>query len=275
MTTYAGALPPLQLTAMTFAVAFVLALGKWRWRRGPMLRHLRLPFRVWLLGVGGLFGYHALYFAAFRLAPPVEANLLNYLWPLLIVLFSAVLPGEHLRARHIVGALFGFSGAFLLIGGFHFSFRSAYALGYTLAFACALTWSGYSVLSRLFPAVSSDSVGGFCGATALLALIGHLLFEQTVWPGTSAVLAIVIMGIGPVGAAFFFWDHGMKRGDIRALGTLAYMTPLLSTLLLVAAGRADPSVTLFIAMGLIVAGAALGAGGFLPSRRRRERQIDQ
>ena len=137
--------------------------------------------------------------------------------------------------------------------------RRRYAGGYLAALAAALTWSSYSVLSRRVREVPTDAVGGFCGATAMLALVAHLIFERTYIPQGAEWAAIIILGLGPVGAAFYLWDHGVKRGDIKSLGALSYMTPLLSTLLLVLFGRAEPSLRLALACLLIVGGAAFAS----------------
>jgi drug/metabolite transporter (DMT)-like permease len=267
LTTLTGAVPPFQLVAMAFAIAFLLALGAWIARGQPILAVLRQPPPVWALGIVGLFGYHFFYFLALRRAPAVEASLINYLWPLLIVLFSALLPGERLRWFHVLGAAAGLAGTALLIaGGGAAGFAAAHWLGYLAAFACAFVWAGYSVLSRRFGQVPTDAVGGFCGATAVLAALCHLLFETTVWPAGAEWLAVLALGMGPVGAAFFVWDHGVKHGDIRALGAFAYAAPLLSTILLIAFGRGAPSWRVAAACVLITGGAALAAGDLL--RRR-------
>lgn len=264
LTTLTGRVPPFQLVAMAFSVAFALALGKWLIRGDDIGALLRQPAPVWALGIGGLFGYHFFYFMALRNAPPVEASLIAYLWPLLIVLFSALLPGERLKWVHLAGAAAGLAGAVLLVtGGGEVGFRREYWLGYLGAVACALTWSGYSVLSRRARAVPTDIVGGFCGVTAILAALCHLAFETTSWPQGVEWLAVLGLGLGPVGAAFFTWDHGVKRGDIRALGAFAYAAPLLSTVLLVAFGRAQASWALAGACLLIAGGAALAARDLL------------
>ena len=251
-----GRIPPFQLNAMTFLVGGLVGVVSWI-VRPQGLKALRQKPVVWALGIGGLFGYHALYFAALRLAPPAESGLINYLWPLLIVLFSSLLPGEHLRRAHIAGALLGFAGVIVLIAGRGaFDARAEYMPGYLCAFVAAFVWAGYSVLSRRFGQVPTDAVAGFCLATALLSLVCHLAFETTIWPETTVQwLAVLGLGLGPVGAAFYVWDIGMKRGDIRFLGVASYATPVLSTLLLVVAGYAEPTLTLALACGLIVAGA--------------------
>lgn len=261
-TAASGTVPPFQLTAMTFAVGGGIGLAVVAARRGG-LSLLAQPPRVWLHGIAGLFGYHALYFTALRYAPAAEANLLNYLWPLLIVVFSALLPGERLKAHHILGALLGLAGTVLLIasrGGLGTGFSGGHLVGYAAAVGCALFWSVYSVTARLLPNVPTEAVAGFCLATAALALLCHLALETTVWPASPIEwLAILALGLGPVGAAFYLWDRGMKRGDIQVLGAASYAAPIISTLALVAFGHAEASLVLGLSVALIVAGSVVAA----------------
>jgi drug/metabolite transporter (DMT)-like permease len=259
LTVSTGKIPAFQLAAMTFAIGAAVAFASWIWRPAA-INALRQPLIAWVVGVGGLFGYHALYFLALRFAPPAEAGLLNYLWPLLIVLFSSFLPGERLARHHIVGALLGLAGTVLLFTGSGASFEMGQLPGLLAAFVAAFVWAAYSVMSRKLKAVPTDAVAGFCAATALLAALMHGLVETTVWPDTPAQwLAIVALGVGPVGAAFFAWDIGMKRGDIRVLGAASYATPLLSTAFLILAGFAKPSANIAIAAVLIAGGGLIAA----------------
>src|SRR4051794_6590781 len=218
LTVASGAVPPFQLAAMTFALGGALGAATWLFRPGAA-NALKRPWQVWALGVGGLFGYHALYFLALRLAPPAEAQLVSYLWPVLIVLLSALLPGERLRLHHVAGALIALGGTALLFAGRGVSMTGGHVPGFAAALVAAFTWAIYSVLSRRFADVPSDAVAGFCLVTAGLAALSHLLFESTHWPENSGQwLAVLGLGLGPVGAAFYVWDIGMKHGDIRVLG---------------------------------------------------------
>jgi drug/metabolite transporter (DMT)-like permease len=256
----AGPIPPFQMVAMTFAIAAAIGITRARTRGVGWRALIGWPARVWLLGIGGLFGYHALYFAALQLAPPAEANLVNYLWPLLIVLLSAPLAGEHLGWSHLTGALLGFAGVALLAFGRGLDFSSAYLAGYVLALGCAFTWSLYSVLSRRFGETPTDAVAAFCAAASLLSLVCHLIFEPTIWPATTtAWLAVLALGIGPTGGAFYLWDHAVKHGDIRALGAVSYAAPILSTGLLILCGLAQPTSTLLVAALLVTVGAVLAS----------------
>lgn len=267
-TALSGQVPPFQLLAMTFGIATAIGVVASVARGTSPLAHLRQPAPVWLLGVGGLFGYHFFYFLALRNAPAVEASLIAYLWPLLIVVFSALLPGERLRWFHIGGALLGLAGAALLVTkGQSLEIDPRYTLGYMAAGVCALTWSSYSVASRRFGHVPTDAVGGFCAAASLLAVPCHLIFETTVWPqDTVEWLAVLALGLGPVGGAFFTWDIGVKKGDIQVLGASSYAAPLLSTLVLVAVGLAPFTLEIVLACMLIVGGAVLAAHRMLQRR---------
>jgi drug/metabolite transporter (DMT)-like permease len=260
LTMATGTIPAFQLAAMTFAIGALVGSLTWI-GRPDAIRALRQAPLAWIVGVGGLFGYHALYFLALRFAPPAEAGLLNYLWPLLIVLFSSLLPGERLAAHHIIGALLGLAGTVLLFAGNSLSgFAPGQLPGLFAAFVAAFVWAAYSVMSRKLKSVPTDAVAGFCLATALLAALVHGLVEDTAWPETTAQwLAIVALGVGPVGAAFYAWDIGMKRGDIRVLGAASYATPLLSTSFLILAGFARPSANIAIAAVLIAGGGLIAA----------------
>ncbi|ORE97179.1 hypothetical protein ATO4_10316 [Aurantimonas sp. 22II-16-19i] len=270
LTALSGNVPPFQLAAMSFAIASAIGLVMLQ-VRGVGFAVFRQRPAVWLVGVAGLFGYHALYFAALRNAPAAEASLIAYLWPLLIVLGSASLPGERLRWFHILGAVLGLCGAALIVTrGGAVSLDPRFALGYGLALLCALTWSSYSLLSRRFGEVPSDVVTGFCLATAVLSLLCHLAFETTVWPqGGGEWTAVVLLGLMPVGGAFYVWDYGVKRGDIQVIGAASYAAPLLSTLVLVLAGKAEMRLELAAAALLITAGAGLAA---LPLFKRLSRR---
>ena len=264
MSAASGAVPPFQLAAMTFLIGGLLGAVTWPFRRGAF-RSLVQDWRVWLLGVGGLFGYHFVYFSAIRAAPPVEVSLIAYLWPLFLVLFSALLPGERLRLHHFVGVIFGLAGAALVITkGEGLGLTNGFRFGHVLAFACPVIWAGYSVLSRRFGKVPTDVVAGFCLVTALLSGICHVLFETTVWPSTTTQwLAVLGLGLLPVGAAFYTWDYGVKRGDIMVLGASSYAAPLLSTLVLVLAGFAPLHWSVIAACILITAGAMIAAKDML------------
>ena len=218
------------------------------------------PVSAWLLTIAALSGYHALYFIALKHAPALEANLVNYLWPLLIVVFAALIGGSRVRALHWVGTVMGLIAALLVLTrGQSIAIDPAHAPGFAAALGAALTWSLYSVLNRRHADVGSESMAVVCAIVGVLGALAHLAFETWVMPDARQWLVLFAMGAGPVGLAFWLWDRGTKHGDIALLGTLAYATPLMSTALILLAGKAQAHWTQAVACVLLVAGAWLSA----------------
>lgn len=267
-TAASGAIPPFQLLAITFGIATLVGLVNWLFRPPPKTLWNLSP-KVWLTGTAGLFGYHFFYYSALQNAPVAEASLIAYLWPLLIVIFSALLPGERLRWFHVAGGIIGLIGAVVLLSaraGGELRF-SGNGFGYASAVACALIWSSYSVYSRSMRAVPTDAVVGYCLGTTCFALLAHLLTETTTWPDNlQQWTAIIALGLFPVGIAFYAWDHAMKHGPIQLLGSASYAAPVLSTIILVGVGMAEATWQLSFAAISVTFGALL-ASGHLPIGR--------
>jgi drug/metabolite transporter (DMT)-like permease len=268
LTDASGRTPPFLLSAVTFAIGTCVGLVARIFMPAPD-QPAKIPLQVWVIGIGGLFGYHFFYFTALRNAPAVEASLIAYLWPLLIVLGSALMPGERLRWNHIAGALLGLAGTALIVTkGGGIAFESRYVFGYAMAGVCAFLWATYSLLSRRFPSVPTSIVTWFCAATSALSLACHFALEETVLPANAGQwLAVVGLGLMPVGAAFYAWDIGVKRGNIQVLGAASYAAPLLSTLTLIVAGFAEPTLRILAACVLITGGAVLAAKSMLFRRK--------
>lgn len=251
-----AAVPPFLLVGIALTIGSLFSIHRFR--------ECRVSFSILLLGVYGLFGYHLCLFMALRLAPPVEANLLNYLWPLLIVLLSPLfLPDSRIGFWHVLSGVLGFSGAALLITqgklGFSSGFSSHDILGYGLACAAALIWATYSLMSKRIRRFPTSAIGLLCLVSGLLSLGSHFLFEPSYSITSQELPWLVLLGLGPMGGAFFLWDAAIKQGDVRVVGSLAYLTPMLSTLLLVVSGFGQLRLTSLIAMGFILGGAALGS----------------
>jgi len=248
-------LPPLLIVGVALCTSGLLSAFR--------LSQWRIPLRTLAVGVGGIFGYHFLYFSAFQHAPAIEANLMNYLWPLLIVLLSPLLlPGYTLRPYHLLGAFSGLAGAGMIITGGRLHLDLANLPGYLLAAGAALTWACYSLLTKRLPPFPTAAVGAFCLLSGLLSLLVFWLqggpFD---WQSVRALDwgLLLLMGAGPMGAAFFTWDAALKRGDPRVIGALAYLTPLTSTLVLVFIGGRQLTWISALAMLLIVGGAIIGS----------------
>lgn len=255
MTLGTAGLPTFQVLATVFAIGGLAGLGGNAFDGGG-LRALRQPWPAFTLATVALFGYHALYFLAFRHAPAVEANLVNYLWPLLIVVFAAFLPGVGLRIGQLVGTVVALAGVVIMLTrGRALDLDAAHAWGYAAAALASLTWAAYSVLNRRFAEVPSAAIAGPCLVVAVLAGGLHLAIETTQAPTTLQWFLLLLMGIGPIGIAFRLWDGGTKHGDLGLLGTLSYAAPVLSTGFLLASGRVDAHPSQAVALVLLLAGA--------------------
>ena len=254
---YLKHIPPFLLTGLALLAGSTLALPQLAMNRQAW----RVPATTLALGVYGLFGFHFLLFIALRNAPPVEANLVNYLWPLLMVLLAPVfLRGVKLRAQHVAAGLMGFAGAAMaILGAGGAADTGGWSWGYVPALASAFIWASYSLLTQRVKAFPTAAIGLFGLVSGLLSLLCHWVLEPQVALLRRDWLLMLLMGMGPLGAAFFLWDKALKLGDARQIGILSYFTPLGSTALLMLASSRPLTWSVGLAALLIVGAAILGA----------------
>ncbi len=246
--------PPFLLTGLCLLIGSLIALplSRFDWRQW------RVPAPTLALGVYGLFGFHFLLFIALRHAPPVQANLVNYLWPLGIVVMAPLfLPGVSLSPRHVLAALIGFAGAVLAILGRGGSGEAVWAWGYVPALGSAFIWASYSLLTKRVAAFPTAAIGSFALVSGALSLVCHAVLEPAVALSTQDWVLIALLGLGPLGGAFFLWDAALKRGDARQIGVLSFLTPLLSTLTLLAVRGERPSASVAVAAVMIIGAAVM------------------
>ena len=247
--------PPFLLTGLGLLVGSLIALPLSRFD----LRRWRVPPSTLALGIYGLFGFHFLLFIALRHAPPVQANLINYLWPLgIVVMAPLILPGVRLGARHLTAALIGFAGAALaILGRAEGGAGTAWAWGYLPALGSAFIWATYSLLTQRVTHFPTAAIGGFAAVSGALSLLCHAALEPPVALSARDGALIALLGLGPLGGAFFLWDAALKRGDARQIGVLSFLTPLLSTCTLLAVRGEWPSASVLVAAAMIVGAAVL------------------
>lgn len=247
--------PPFLLTGLALLIGSLIALPLSRFD----VRQWRVPASTLALGVYGLFGFHFLLFIALRHAPPVQANLVNYLWPLGIVVMAPLfLPGMTLTARHGLAALLGFVGAALaILGRGGQETQAVWAWGYIPAAGSAFIWASYSLLTKRVTAFPTAAIGSFALASGLLSLLCHVALESAVTLSARDWGLITMLGLGPLGGAFFLWDAALKRGDARQIGVLSFLTPLLSTLTLLWVQGEKPSASVALAAVMIIGAAVI------------------
>ncbi len=250
------AVPPFLLTGVALVIG---SMPTWPLvARRPAL--WRIAPATLALGVTGLFGFHFLLFLALRTAPAVQANLVNYLWPLFIVVLSPVLlPSMSLRSTHWLAALLGFAGAAVAILGGADDGATAWSWGYLLALASALIWALFSLLTRRVPPFPTLAVGLFGLVSGLLSLACHMVLEPPTLLASKDWMLLVVAGLGPLGIAFLLWDKAMKLGDPRQIGILSYLTPLSSTAVLMLMGAGPFRWSIVLAAIMIVGAAILGS----------------
>jgi len=249
-------IPLFETLTIVFSVSFLISSIKLtlcqQWSQ------LKQPWFLWLIGFLGIYGNDILYIAAFKHAPAAHADLINYLWPIIVILFTGFLPNEKLSVRHLFAASLGFAGVYVLIYQHDQGFERQYLFGYLLAFLDALVWSIYTLMARRYGKSPVEIIGIYCGVGAVCSLLIHLQLEIVVLPNLQQCLILLLMGMTTQCLAYFFWDFGIKRGDFKYLSILSFGNPLLSIFFLIAFGMAKPSMELFIASILITLGGMIG-----------------
>lgn len=249
-------LPIFETLSIVFSVSFIFSAAKLtvckQWSK------LKQPWILGIVGFVGIYGNDVLYIAAFQNAPAAHADLINYLWPIIVILLTGFLPNEKLTFRHLFAAASGFAGIYVLIGHGHTGFNHDYLFGYFLALMDALVWSAYTLLARHYGKSPVEIIGIYCGIGAIFSIIIHLNLETFVIPSTMQWIILMSMGLVTQCLAYFFWDFGIKKGNFKMLTILSYGNPVLSVFFLIMFGMADLSSELFIACFLVTIGGAIG-----------------
>jgi drug/metabolite transporter (DMT)-like permease len=247
----AGDIPPLLLSGIISLGGFLILLTwqilhkeDWRsyWKQKPL---------AYFVGVGGIGGYTVALFLAFKIAPPLEVNTLNYLWPMFLMGFSALYNKQKLQILQIIGVLMGFVGTVILLTDKGAQFDPQYLTGYALAASAAAMWAVYSVATRkvVFPA------GFMCPIFLIVSALSFALsfvFDESM-PSTGIVWwAVAVLSF--INISYFFWDYAMKRGSVNLLASLSYFIPLFSTFLFVVTGHTSVSPLSGLAAAFVVGG---------------------
>ncbi|MEY3561178.1 MAG: hypothetical protein RL068_330 [Actinomycetota bacterium] len=247
-------LPPFFITGVGLIFGSLIALLLVRGK----VNTLKVPAKTLGVGIYGLFGYHAALFAALQTAPSVQANLINYLWPLLIVVLAPLfITSLKLKFRHVAAGLAGFAGAVLAISSAG-NLTSEASIGYLYALVAAVIWSTYSLMTKRLPHFETAAVGAFALISGVLAFITHLLTEAPVEPTAQQWGLLILLGLGPLGGAFYLWDYAIKKGNPQRIGLLSFLTPLLSTTLLLVVSGSQLNLQIMLAALLIIGAAVIG-----------------
>ena len=250
---YTKNVPSLQLLSISLLTSGLISLIK--------INEWGIPRRTFIIGVGGIFGYHYLIFSAYKNAPIIEANLINYLWPLLIVFLSPIILSQYkLKTHHVIGTLLGFLGSYLIITNGKFTFDYQNLPGYLMAASAALIWAMYSLMMKRVKPFHTAAIGLFTLVSGALSVLILVLTTKVIYyPTPSEWFSLILLGLGPMGSAFFLWDKALKEGDPRVVGSISYLTPLFSTLLLVIVGGQRINLVSALSMVCLIMGALIGS----------------
>lgn len=251
-------IPLFELLFCAFFISFFLTSIKLTIKRQWYL--IKQPFIIWIIGVIGIYGNDLTLVAAIKNAPPIQADLINYLWPILVIIFAGLLPKERLTIKHLTAGLFGLIGIFILLTNGHgiTGFQMQYLKGYLLALLDAIIWAAYTLLSRHYNKTPIEMVGMYCGLGALISAFVHYRFEKFVPFTYQQFFLIILMGLFTSGATYFLWDHGVKKGNVKLLSILAYGNPIISCALLIAFDSARFSLSIILACLFVIIGAIIG-----------------
>lgn len=239
-----GGTPPLLLTGESFLCMFLLTCTYWTYKRQNILNKFRIPFKNYALGLYGCSSI-AFLFLALKNAPVAEANLLNYAWPALIVVFASIADRIRFNIWEIGSIALCLVGLYAIL--FRDSSEAAFdtlTIGHFYALLGALVWSSYSVLTRKNK-IGSDSMAVICLLFGLICLGLHYWLEPFFMPGPYEWT--IIMGLAVVRLGMISWDYAMKNGDVKTIAAMAYVVPLFSNIWLVLAGKVEYSP--YIAIG--------------------------
>lgn len=236
-------------------------------RGRPLAGLVRLPARVVIAGFFGVALYTVMIAVAFVTAREEElgqVNLLNYLWPIWIVLLSQALLGERRSVFVIAGALLGFAGVVLARGAEGILRPPHDWLPHLLSFVGGFLWALYCVLLRRWriPEEQGGTALHFCLCAVLAALLASWRgeWDRVAQTDPEAVYWVLFGGVGPVGLGYHWWEIGMKRGNARLLSLLAYFIPVGSSVVL---GSLYSSV---LGPGLLAGALLIGLGAWVAGR---------
>jgi len=258
-----GNIPLFEIQCVTFLTCFCIAIIKLM-RTKNWQAVFKVPLFLWVISILCIYGHNSLFILSLKHAPPEKADLINYLWPIMVILGSSFLPTERLRWPHILGAFIAFSGVFLLLTDGHglIALELEYWLGYLFALLGAICWTTFTLVSRSHPNTPKEMVGLYCGFGAIFAIFAHTNFETFIMPDLSQAMILLLMGVTSQGLAYFLWDYGVKQGHYQTLCVASYANPIVSIALLVVFGYAQMSIYLFTAALMVTIGALIASNQF-------------
>ena len=240
------------------ASGFLLLLLFLRGQAGTLRRYGLRDYGVLvLLGFTGMFLYSSLYYFGIDRLSAQEACILNYLWPVMIVLFSCLILKEPFTGRKGAAITLSFSGV-LVIALWELSVSGGFSGDWPGIAACLLAAVCYGLFCVLNKRLDPDQTVGMAvfwavaclGAFLLCALRGELRL-----PTPPQAAGMLWLGVAVHGAPYLLWAVALNGvSNTARIANLAYLTPILSVLLSSLALGERLSPAYLAALILILAG---------------------
>ena len=225
------------------------------------LKHYRLKDYLMMSGLGflGLFLYSALYYYGISALSSQEACILNYLWPLMIVVFACILLKEKLTARKLIAMGMSFAGIVVLTVGTGGAASSGNRLwGIVACVTAAVCYGLFSVLNKKHSLNQNITMMWIWLTVSVCSLVSGMIFEK--W---QPIVGVQWLGLGWLGVvvnavAYLLWAIALKNAEDSAkVANLAYLVPFLSIVLSSVVLKERITVNMVIAVVLIVGGILL------------------
>lgn len=254
-----NALPAFETLALSslFAFLFLLAVN---WREGSLKSFAYMPAQDVLtmagLGFLGLFLYSAFFYYGLARMTSQEACILNYLWPLMIVLFSCPILGEPLTTRKLVAVGMSFGGIVLVMfGGIEDSLSSDKVLGALSCVIAAACYGLFSVLNKRRRLDQKLTMMIIWATTAACAFASGYFFESWLMPGFGQIVGLLWLGVVINAVAYLTWALALeKTSNTARTANLAYLVPILAIFISTFAFGEELSPAVIPALVLIIGG---------------------
>jgi drug/metabolite transporter (DMT)-like permease len=245
-------LPVFEVLGVVFFMAYACFTILQLMRKENICSYWHQPFSYYAFWLAGAGLYTVLIYIAFKMAPIFEANILNYLWPILLVLFAALIYKDPLPLNRIIGMMLGFAGAVIILVPPHGeALFLNFSAGHFIAILAAIVWALYSVLTR-----NRNYPQGFQAPMflilSLICFVVHLGFENTVMPDLKEWVFLFLLG--GLRISYALWDYGMKKGNVTLLASMSYFLPLISSVFLISFGERPAHPLIGLGAALIIAG---------------------
>jgi drug/metabolite transporter (DMT)-like permease len=186
------------------------------------------------LGFLGTYLYYILLYFGYANAQGLEVLVLQYSWPIFIVILSVFILKEKLTFARVMSILLGFAGVFLILtkgnfNGIHFENYSIDILVLVAAFVFGL----FSVLSKKVQLEAYTMITVYFLTATVASFFSMLYFSEFSLPTTDAIIPILVNGLFVNGFSYIFWIKALKGAKASFVAPFIFLIPMLSAFYLI------------------------------------------